>query len=136
MNCWKWSLRRLALNAIAGLQTLGRQAMEYRVYLADSGDRFRAAEFFNAQDDVEAKEIALALYGSCATNFHGVELWRGTSRLIRQARNGVWPTVDLQALINKRQESVAQLEEMLARSNQCVRESQQLMAALEQLRAG
>jgi hypothetical protein len=109
--------------------------MAYRVYLADSGDHFRAAEFFNATDDRAAKEIALALYGSCTTSFHSVELWQGSRRVMRQSRDGVRP-LDLQNLIDKQQESVAELEEMLARSHQCVRESQQLMAALDQLRVG
>lgn len=109
--------------------------MEYRLYLAGSDDHFRAAESFNAKDDAAAEEIALALYGNCSTSFHAIELWRGTDRIMRHAGNEAWPTVDLRKLIDRRQESVAQLEETLERGFQCVRESRQLIEALDKIRA-
>ena len=108
--------------------------MQYRIYLMGADNHVRAAESFIAKNDLEAKEVALVLYGSCSTNFQSMELWRGANPVIRQFSSGVLATVDLQQLIDKRQESVAQLEEMLERSFQCVRESRQLMATLDTIR--
>jgi hypothetical protein len=108
--------------------------MQYRIYLIDADHHIRAAESFIAKDDLEAKEVATALYGSCSTDFQSMELWRAANLLMRESSSGVLATVDLQQLIDKRQESVAQLAEMLERSFQCVRESRQLMATLDTIR--
>jgi hypothetical protein len=108
--------------------------MQYRIYLIDADNHIRAAESFIAKDDLEAKEVAMALYGSCSTSFQSMELWRGANLVIRQSSSEVLATVDLQQLIDKRQEGVAQLGEMLERSFQCVRESHQLMATLDTIR--
>lgn len=51
--------------------------MEYRVYLADACDRFRAAEYFDAPDDLEAEEIAAVLYARCSTKFHALNSGEG-----------------------------------------------------------
>lgn len=108
--------------------------MQYRIYLIGVGNRIRAAESFSTANDVEAKEIATGLYGSCWTSFLSVELWRGDALVMRQISEHVRATEELKALIDKRQESIAQLEEALERSFECVRESRQMMAALGKLR--
>jgi hypothetical protein len=109
--------------------------MKYRVYLTDAKKHFRAEESFSAKNAFEAEEIALALYGNCSMTFHGIELWRGPNLLMRRTRDGARPIVDLQNLTGKRQECVVGLAEMLVRTFECVRESRQLMAALDQIRA-
>jgi hypothetical protein len=109
--------------------------MDYRVYLAGSDGHFRAFSVFSAQSDREGQEIALALYGNCSTSFHAIELWRGAKLVMRRTRDQTWPKIDLRELVAKRQESVAQLEETLERSFICVRESRQLMDALDKIRS-
>jgi hypothetical protein len=108
--------------------------MQYRIYLMGSGGRIQAAESFMVKNDGEAKEVAKALYGSCGKRFDSAELWRGTEMVMRQVSDGVEASVGLQELIDKRQESIAQLEEMLERSFACVRESRELMATLNKIR--
>lgn len=110
--------------------------MQYRIYLIGGGNRIRAAESFIAQNDVEATEVATALYGSCASSFQSVELWRGNAVVMRQRSDAVKATAELQALIDRRQESVAQLEEVMERSFECVRQSRQMMSALGRIREG
>jgi hypothetical protein len=110
------------------------EAMQYRIYLRDADNSIRAAETFVAKDDPEAKEVATALYGSCSKSFDSAELWRGTEMVMRQFSGVVLPTPNLKQLVDKRQESVAQLEEMLERSFACVRESRELMATLHTIR--
>jgi hypothetical protein len=114
-------------------QSRGRK-VQYRIYLIGGGNRIRAAESFIANDDREATEVAIALYGSCSTTFESAELWRGTELVMRQISDGALATGELRQLIDRRQESVARLEEMLERSFVCVRESRQLMAALDTIR--
>ena len=109
--------------------------MDYRVYLVGSNDRFRAAEYFSAKDDLEAEEIVQALYQSCSTSFHGVELWQGANLVIRRTNDQQWPMIDLRKLLDKRQESIAELEEALERSFDCVRESRQLISTLDSIRS-
>jgi hypothetical protein len=108
--------------------------MQYRIYLVGADKRIRAAESFIAGDEAEAKEIATAIYGSCSTSFDSVELWQGSHVVMRQFPKDVWTTSDIQKLIDKRQESVAQVEEVMERSFTCIRASQQLMATLRHIR--
>jgi hypothetical protein len=110
--------------------------MEYRVYLAAADNRFRAFSVFAAENDDEAEETALGVYANCSTSFRAIELWCGTKLVMRQTREQLWPTLDLRELMDRRQESVVQLEETLERGFQCVRESTQLMAALDKVRTG
>jgi len=110
--------------------------MQYRIYLIGRNDRIRAGESFIAKSDLEASEIAKALYGCCSTSFDSAELWRGTERISRFVSSNVRATTELQEIIDKREENIAQLEEMLERSFECVRQSQQLMTALQKIRAG
>ena len=116
--------------------------MYYRVYLVGFDDHFRAAEHFSAKNDLEAEEIAQALYQSCSTSFRGVELWQGSRLMVRRVDDQQLPiddhqtpVVDLRRLLDARQESVAQLEEALERSFHCVHESQQLISTLEKIRS-
>jgi hypothetical protein len=97
-------------------------------------DHIKASESFSAKDDLEAEEVAMALHESCSTSFHGIELWRGPTRVMRRTDARAWPIIDLRKLLDKRQESIAELEEMLERSFECVRQSQQLMLTLDKLR--
>lgn len=108
--------------------------MQYRIYLIGAGNRIRVAESFSAANDLEAKEVATALYGSCWTSFYSVELWRGPEVVMRQKSEHVRMTAELQALIDRRQESIAELEEAMERSFECVRQSRQLMAVLGKIR--
>jgi hypothetical protein len=109
--------------------------MEYRVYLIGSDDHIRAGESFSAADDLEAEEVAFALFEGCSTSFRGLELWKGQDVLLRRKSDGLpRPTLNLQELIDRRQESVVRLEEALSRSFECVRQSRQLMATLDQIR--
>lgn len=109
--------------------------MQYRIYLRKGVDnRIMAAESFIAKDNQEAIEVAMALYRSCSTSFDSAELWCGAKLIMRQLSGGVQATTDLQQLIDRRQESVAQLEEILERGFRCVRESRELMATLDKIR--
>jgi hypothetical protein len=101
----------------------------------DVDNHIRAAESFSAKDDSEAEEIALATYKKYSTSFHGIELWRGPNVVIRRTRDGARSALDVHELIGKRQESVARLQAMLERSFECVRQSRQRVAPLDQTRA-
>jgi hypothetical protein len=110
--------------------------MFYRMYLLGLANHIQAAETFLAKDDFEAQEIFTAVFGSCSTSFQGAELWRGAEMITRQVSEHVRATVELQRLIDKRPEGIVQFEEMLERSFECVRQSRQLMDALDKIRAG
>jgi hypothetical protein len=108
--------------------------VNYRVYLLQIDNHIQAAESFSARDDREAEEVALALYGNCSTSFHAIELWQGPQLIMRRTGDITRPTVNLLELIERRQESVVKLEEVLAGSFECIRQSRQLMAALDEIR--
>jgi hypothetical protein len=110
--------------------------MQYRLYLIGADNRIQAAESFIAGNETEAREVAAAVHGSCSTSFDSVELWQGSHLIMRQCSGAVRVTTEVQKLIDKTQESVAQLEEMMERSFTCVRASQQLMATLRTIRKG
>jgi predicted transcriptional regulator len=110
--------------------------MEYRLYLIDAKNRIRAAESFVADGELEAKEIATAIYESCYASFDCIELWQGARVVMRKFSSDIITTGDLWTLIAKRQESVAQVEEAMERSFACIRESEQLMTTLGMIREG
>jgi hypothetical protein len=107
--------------------------MEYRLYLLGADDRIRAAESFLAENDTAAIEVASAVFGCCSTDFPNAEVWRGPQRLTRISK-GIGAAAGLRQLMDRRQENVAQLEELLERSFACVRESRELMAHLDRIR--
>jgi hypothetical protein len=102
--------------------------MNYRIYLLNANNHVRAGESFSAENDWEAEEIALVTYENYSMSFHGVELWRGPIQIVHQTRDRACQRANLQELIDKRQERAAELEDLLERSFQCVRESRQLLA--------
>jgi hypothetical protein len=131
-----WDLKDHYINARINkldiVSAWGQGGMQYHIYLLGPGDHSQAGGSFIADDNSEAREIAIAVFGSCYTSFQGIELWTGTTLVMRKVH--IRATVDLQKVIDKRQENIAQLEEVLEQSFECIRKSRQLMDALDKVR--
>ena len=108
--------------------------MNYRFYLLDGEDRFRAAESFTASGDAEAKQIADDVYAACSDTFDGFELWRGTERIAKGRELDGRAEITLQAIVEQREKDALDLEERLQRSFECVRSSRKLIEEALRLR--
>lgn len=109
--------------------------MDYRFYLLDEDDRFRAAESFYASTDIQAAEIAASVHEACADVFDGYELWRGAECLMRRQRNLAPDAKPISwAMAKARQEKTIELEERLQNGFACVRKSQRLLETTATLR--
>ena len=105
--------------------------MEYRFFLLDKADHFRVAVPFIAQDDREAREIALFVGNAVADKFDGYELWRG-SVCVTKHRPLHLSERPLSAaeIAQERQMQILDLEDSLQRSFECVRDSRRLLQTM------
>lgn len=105
--------------------------MDYRFYLLDERNRICAGEYFFSPDDMEAGELAAALYGACCDAFRGYEVWRGATRIPKACETtrldaGAGTTVAISSLLD--------LVDKLRTSFACVRRSNRLIEVQAQLR--
>ena len=97
------------------------------MYFLASG-RIRAAEEFDAGNDINAIRIARALYDACSDMCEAFELWQAT-RLIR-TRPPPYRGVALSDLSEAHQRLVIEGEEMIRASHWTLARSRRLIEAL------
>jgi hypothetical protein len=95
-------------------------------FLASS--RIRAAEEFDADNDINAIRIARALYDACSDMCEAFELWQAT-RLIR-TRPPPYRGVTLSDLSEAHQRIVIEGEEIIRASHWALARSRRLIEAL------
>jgi hypothetical protein len=103
----------------------------YRLYFLASG-RIRAAEEFEANNDIDAIRIARLVYDACSDMCEAFELWQAT-RLIR-TRPPPYSGVSLSDLTENHQRIVIEREEVIRNSHWALARSQRLIEALDLLK--
>jgi hypothetical protein len=106
---------------------------DYRIYLYDFEDKICAAYSFQAGDDVEAIEVGAVVSRSTIDVCLRHEIWSEARHLTGSIPVSPSATPTLEALSEKRQAQVVELEERLASTFACIRASRALMKATDTL---
>jgi hypothetical protein len=105
--------------------------MDYRLYLFDLRGEIAAAVPFLAGDDLEAMELGALILRESRDVFSKHEVWSGVRHLT--GSNLVVLSLGVQQMPDARQRRVAEIEMNLASSFACIRRSQLLLEALDDM---
>jgi hypothetical protein len=138
-----WRLMEESLRTIEESAELLRRSSDpidathsYRIYLLDPNGDIEAAESFSASPDEDAADVAGSVYEASNDVFSGYELWAGERCIssMQSPRRKRERKQNVEAAIQRHQDTVLELEERLLRAFACAKRSRKLLQASTRLR--
>jgi hypothetical protein len=105
--------------------------MIYRLYFW-AGGRIVGRHDFDAEDDRSASAISAQLFDACSPNCEAYDLWSGQRRV--PAGSSPLKRVSLDELSAIHQETMAEVEEAISRSQSSLARSKRLLHKLDEAR--